>query len=167
MGTTIMYIAHVNWACRSFLYHMALPEVANAQGVGPNFQGQWDSRLFLFDSPEARQVWPVSTNTRHSSRGIYGMDFRSAKTVAASCVEKFLIIISRCPVPLPLTPGCLSIGAWFNTSVTYPETISIGAHRRSLDDCSLAREILPGFGCIVYTKTALWWCGSFNILKVV
>ena len=59
---------------------------------------------------------------------------------------KLLIIVSRCPVPLPLGPVCLSIGAFFYSPVTDPETLFIGAHHCPLDDCSLAQEILPGFG---------------------
>ena len=54
--------------------------------------------------------------------------------------------MSRTPATYP---GCLSISALFYTPVTDPETLFIGAHHCSLDDCSLAQEILPGFGYTV------------------
>ena len=73
---------------------------------------------------------------------------------------------SRCPIPATY-PRVPFYWCFVLYPCHFPETISIGAHHCSLDDCSLTQEILPGFGCIVYTKTSLWWCGFFNIRKVV
>ena len=73
--------------------------------------------------------------------------------------------MSRTPATYP---GCLSIGALFYTPVTDPEILFIGAHHCSLDDCSLAQEILPGFGyTVLYTLKPLYGGADFLTFRRV
>ena len=79
---------------------------------------------------------------------------------------------------LTLKPFLLVLTTILQTTVPWPRKLYLvlgvlytlkhlyGGAYCFLDDCSLAQKTLPGFGCIVNTKTSLWWCG-FNIIRKV